>query len=336
MNPFYLKIDDDLELRQRLPEDVEELFALTDANRTYLMQWLPWLDHCLAPDDTLRNIESSMHDAVEGVALAVSIFERGRIVGVTGFNSIDRNNRLGQIGYWLGHEHQGRGIMTRAVKAMVAYGFSPLGLNRITITVATENRGSRAIAERLGFRFEGIAREAEWLYKRVVDHAVYALTRDDWGDLQSEPAKEVTVRAMNSRDIASAISLWRETEGVGVSAEETPEMLWAYLDRNPGISSVAVDQAGRRIGAVLGGHDGRRAFIYHLAIDPAHRGRGWGRALVERTQRELAAHGLAKATIMVFANNAEGRAFWKHLGWQVREDLLPMQSLLRIERKTSL
>lgn len=180
-----IPIDENLELRERLLEDAEELFALTDANRAYLRRWLPWLQFCRSADDTRWNIHESLQGAAEGLGLAVTIRESGRIVGVTGFNSIGRDNRTGQIGYWLGQEHQGRGIMTRAVAAILRYGFTKLDMNRIVIAAATGNSKSRALAERLGFQFEGIAREAEWLYGRVVDHANYALLRADWERMEA-------------------------------------------------------------------------------------------------------------------------------------------------------
>lgn len=78
-----ISVRDDLELRQRQPEDAEELFALTDRNRAYLRQWLPWLDHCTSPADTRKNIETSLRDAEAGTGLAVSIWQQNHIVGVT-------------------------------------------------------------------------------------------------------------------------------------------------------------------------------------------------------------------------------------------------------------
>jgi len=182
---IHIKISDVLELRQRQPEDAEEMFALTDANRAYLRQWLPWLDSCTAPDDTRKNIESSLRSAAEGTGLAVCIWFEGRIVGVTGFNEICKADRIGHVGYWLGSAHTGRGIMTASVRALVDYGFGTLGLNRITINVATGNARSRAVAERLGFWLEGIAREAEWLYDHFEDQAAYAMTQRCWQTLPS-------------------------------------------------------------------------------------------------------------------------------------------------------
>lgn len=178
--PFYLRIDDQLELRQRMPEDAEELFGLTDLNRAYLKKWLPWLDVCTSPADTLATIEVSLQQAADGTGLALAIWEQGRIVGVTSFNEISKINRIGEIGYWLGEAQQGRGIMTRSVRALIEHGFANMKLNRITITAATGNRASRSIAEKLGLRMEGTAREAEWLYDHYVDLVRYAVLAREW------------------------------------------------------------------------------------------------------------------------------------------------------------
>ena len=70
--------------------------------------------------------------------------------------------------------------MSRALKAVIDYGFKELGLNRIEVCVATENEKSRALPERFGFTEEGILRQAEWLYDHYVDHIVYRLLREEW------------------------------------------------------------------------------------------------------------------------------------------------------------
>jgi ribosomal-protein-serine acetyltransferase len=99
---------------------------------------------------------------------------------VTGFNEIRKADRIGHIGYWLGREHQGRGIMIASVRALMNHGFKKLGLNRQCISAAVDNVRSRAIPEHLGFRFEGIAREAEWVYDHFKDLARYAITLREW------------------------------------------------------------------------------------------------------------------------------------------------------------
>ena len=179
IHPVTIPIRDDLELRQRQPAEAEELFALTDKNRVYLRRWLPWVDHCQSPADTRSHIEITLRQAEEGTGLAMSIWHQDHIVGVTGYHEILKDNRIGHIGYWLGAEHAGKVLMTASVRALVDYGFRELGLNRQIIAAATGNLRSRALAERLGFPLEGIAREAEWLYDHFVDHAVYALLKED-------------------------------------------------------------------------------------------------------------------------------------------------------------
>jgi ribosomal-protein-serine acetyltransferase len=95
--------------------------------------------------------------------------------GVCGFHPFDITNKISSIGYWLSHAYLERGIMTLSVKALLEAGFREYGLNRIEIACATGNARSRAIPERLEFKFEGVIREREYLYDRYVDHAIYSM-----------------------------------------------------------------------------------------------------------------------------------------------------------------
>lgn len=167
-------------LRLLTEADVDELFALTDANRTHLKVWLPWLDETRSPADTRRFIHLTQQQWADNTGLVAAITDRDRIAGVIGYNQFDWQNRIGAIGYWLGAAYQGRGLMTAACQALVNYGFETLNLNRIVIACATQNARSRAIPERLGFHHEGTARDGEWLYDHFVDLEVYACLRRHW------------------------------------------------------------------------------------------------------------------------------------------------------------
>ncbi len=327
---FYLRVNDRLELRQRAPEDAEELFALTEANRAKLREWLPWLDACTKVEHTRANIESTLRQAEAGTGLAICLWHDGRIAGVGGYNVIDRANLTGHIGYWLGAEFEGRGLMTAASRALVAHGFTTLGLRRQTIAAATGNVRSRAIAERLGFVQEGVLREAEMLYGRSVDHALYAQTVSDWaragGGVGEGAGSRPVPRAMGVADLREALALWNASEGMGLSEEETEPVLAFFLARNPGLSAVLRAPDGTLAGAVLCGHDGRRGFLYHLAVAPVWRGRGVGRALADFAMAGLRAAGIARATILVYADNARARGFWDRMGWAERDDILILQA----------
>lgn len=176
---FTLPVASGLRLAQLHSDDVEELFALTDANRAHLRRWLPWLDQTRVSAATLHFIEYTIREATSGTALHCGIYEQNILVGVCGYNRIDAVNRCAHIGYWLAADAQGRGIMSRCVAALASYGFAKRNLHRQVIACAEANTASAAVAERCGFRFEGVARDAEWLYDHYVSHRVYARLRTD-------------------------------------------------------------------------------------------------------------------------------------------------------------
>jgi N-acetylglutamate synthase len=117
-----------------------------------------------------------------------------------------------------------------------------------------------------------------------------------------------------------ALALWRQCEGIGLSEADSREGIQAYLARNPGMSFIATD-AGRVVGAVLCGHDGRRGYIHHLAVHPRSRRRSLGRQLVERCLRALQHAGIQRCHLFIFNQNESGMAFWKSVGWTPRNDL---------------
>ena len=160
--------------------DADELFSLTDANRRYLRQWLPWLDSVRGADDTRTFIRAARAQAArnDGVQLALTV--DGSIAGVVGHHHIDWRNRSTSIGYWIGETYQGRGLTTAACRVLIARAVEKARLNRVEIRCATGNHRSRAIPVRLGLRQEGILREAEWLYDHFVDHVVYAVLAGEW------------------------------------------------------------------------------------------------------------------------------------------------------------
>jgi ribosomal-protein-serine acetyltransferase len=85
-----------------------------------------------------------------------------------------------EIGYWISAKFEGNGIITHSCKALIAYAFNELKLNRVEIRCATENGRSRAIPERLGFKLEGVLRESEWRHTRFYDMAIYGLLQNEW------------------------------------------------------------------------------------------------------------------------------------------------------------
>lgn len=129
------------------------------------------------------------------------------------------------------------------------------------------------------------------------------------------------IRPFTPADCAAARTLWERTAGVGLSAADEEPALHRFLHRNPNLSFVAEDK-GALVGTILVGHDGRRGLIHHLAVADSHRRLGLGRGLLNAGLAALTATGIQKCHILVFADNAEGRAFWESVGATRRDDLL--------------
>jgi ribosomal-protein-serine acetyltransferase len=179
---FLYKIDENIALRPLNVNDSEEFFHLTINSKDYLKEWLGWLDYTNEVEDTREFIQATLKGVIEtgGYPKSAAILYKGRIAGTIGFNEINKLHKIGVMGYWLGKDFQGNGIMTKACEAFIEYGINELNLNRIEIRVAEENRKSRAIPERLGFTEEGKIRQAEWLYDHYVDHIIYGLLAEEW------------------------------------------------------------------------------------------------------------------------------------------------------------
>ncbi len=175
---FSRVLTDSLCISLSIPQYADELFVLTDRNRLFLRRWLPWLDCTMTPEDTRRFLDLQVQRFARGESLHVTIFSDGSIAGVAGFNSFDRTNGIGYIGYWLGEEFTGKGIMTTVVRDLIGVGRRFYSLQKVDIRCATGNSRSRAIPERLGFSHEGTLCRAERVYDQWFDHEVYALLID--------------------------------------------------------------------------------------------------------------------------------------------------------------
>jgi len=136
------------------------------------------------------------------------------------------------------------------------------------------------------------------------------------------------IREMTMDDYDEAFSLWEDTEGIGVNLSDSRDSIASYLDRNPGLSFVAYADS-KLVGTVLCGHDARRGYLNHLAVNKRYRGEGIGRALVEACLSVLRELGIWKCNAFIYSDNHEGKLFWKQNGWFSRDDLDVMQKVVK-------
>ena len=134
----------------------------------------------------------------------------------------------------------------------------------------------------------------------------------------------ITYKTMSIKDYEDSLALWQGVDGVCVQSADSKESIKAYLERNPKLSYVARDEQGKLVGAVLCGHDGRRGFLHHVAVDPTCRRKGIATSLVTRALEALTEAGIEKCHIFVLNDNKDGLAFWKKSGWIKRRDIVLM------------
>lgn len=128
------------------------------------------------------------------------------------------------------------------------------------------------------------------------------------------------IRELQLADYEAVLALWQTTPGISVTSADSLGNLAVFLARNRGLSFVAA--AGTDIvGTSLCGHDGRRGFIYHLAVRPDWRRQGIGKRLLTRSLNALQAGGITKCHLFVLADNRDGMAFWEHSGFRQRQDI---------------
>ena len=169
------RINSNLTMERLRLDHTQELYELTEINREYLREWLPWLDKIGSSSDTKAFIESAA-----GGSPNFTILYKGAMCGVAGFHEICQQHKIGSIGYWLAQNHTGKGIVTAVVNELLKIGFSDLSLNKIEIRCAENNIKSRAIPERLGFTCEATLRQCEWLYSKYVNHVIYSMLASEY------------------------------------------------------------------------------------------------------------------------------------------------------------
>ena len=163
------------------PADGPELWTVVDESRWHLERWLPWVPFNNTPDASQRYAEACAADWDAGRAVRFGIRDRATsvLLGVVGLDSCVHLHRSCELGYWLRLDATGRGLMTEAARACADFAIQRLGVHRIRCAAATDNYGSLRVISRLGFRFEGLARQAEFVGGRWVDHAVFAKLSTD-------------------------------------------------------------------------------------------------------------------------------------------------------------
>lgn len=173
-----IEADEEIQL-----SSVQESYApvyvdLAKENYDYLAKWLVWPPYVTTEKDFGNFITRCKRDYESGDAITFGVIFAGKLIGNISYKYINNELRKVEIGYWIAKDYQGKGIISRACAKLVEYAFTDLDMDKVEMCVASENKPSRAVCERLGMTLEGIITNAEFVKGTILDHAIYGLHRE--------------------------------------------------------------------------------------------------------------------------------------------------------------
>jgi len=217
-------------------------------------------------------------------------------------------------------EYWGKGYGTEATRLMLRYAFETLGLHRVEVRAADYNTRAIRCYEKCGFRLEGIERDSFFVDGEWHDDWVMAALRDEWDESQTAPAAGgLVVRGYRTSDYDAVLALW---QAVGFSPDyrDSREALQRklYCDRGP---FLAAEMEGRVVGTAMASWDGRRAWVYRVAVDPAHQGKGIGRRLMTELETKLELLGAQSAALLVNPQSERAIRLYSRRGYTLYDDV---------------
>ncbi len=175
-----IEIDSELHLELLNESHAPEIFELTERNRLYLDKWLPWVKYTKSKEDTLMFIKNSTEQYKNKTGMQTVIKYKDKITGLIGLVEISYVRNVTEIGYWLGEEYMGKGIMTMACKALTDHTFDNFNVKRINIICDVNNTASQNVPARVGYFNQGILKRDNFLNGEYIDHYHFVMRRHEW------------------------------------------------------------------------------------------------------------------------------------------------------------
>ncbi len=174
------QIDDEINLREFIDGDAEQIYATIAVNRDHLTEFMLWMKPDYSIVDAREFVAQSIVDARQKLKLNFGIFRGDSFIGTIGFAEFDHQAKATEIGYWIDKSGEGKGTISRSCKSLIDYAFKDLKMNRILIRCAADNLRIAAVAERLGFIKEGVMRQSVFRNGRLHDFVTYGLLASEW------------------------------------------------------------------------------------------------------------------------------------------------------------
>ncbi|MCA2012680.1 GNAT family N-acetyltransferase [Pararhodobacter sp. CCB-MM2] len=169
----------------RLPEhsDYRMWSAVRESSASFLKPWEPaWSNDHLSRRAFTGRVQWSARVRQQGTALPLFLIRRAdnQLLGAITLDNIRRGPaQVGTVGYWIGQNFARHGYMREALQGVVHHAFTELDLSRIEAACLPENAASRAVLEKCGFKYEGVAQSYLQIDNRWRNHVLYANLRGD-------------------------------------------------------------------------------------------------------------------------------------------------------------
>jgi ribosomal-protein-serine acetyltransferase len=339
---FALRLDAELALRLRERHHAAELYARIDRDRDHLARSFTWAAS-LSPSDADALVASGLDQFRRGDGWQADLCWRGEAVGSMGLHFLDGPGGSTEVGYWLGSGHQGRGLLTRAMRGLHRHFFEGRGLGRVAIGVVPGNARSEAVVARLGYRPEARFRRAHLAPQGVADLAFFGLLSEDWrasaaGSPDPLPLPRFALRVDDELELALYERGDVEALHALVVAERAQLAAWMPWAQAPTVDTTRGFVEGRALAAIAAA-DGFEAGIWwrgrlvgsvglHGVQQQPRRGSigywlaadAQGRGLVARSVRALidkafADLGFERLDIRADVDNVRSRAVPERLGF---------------------
>jgi ribosomal-protein-serine acetyltransferase len=181
---FAFNVDDEITLVLAEDRHARMMTDLIVRNQARLARWEPWAEQPATLEGTRAYIRAALEDFARGRQISTIIALDGgtRFIGRCGMR-INPQLSAGDIGYWIDGDYEGQGLTSRAASGLITAVFDELGLSKVDLRTSIGNQRSRALAERLGFSFEGILPRGLQFIRRADDVALYGMTAERWRQL---------------------------------------------------------------------------------------------------------------------------------------------------------
>lgn len=170
-------VRENIKLRLVEPADAASLYEQIEKTRPQLAKYMPWGDTTRSVADERKFLEYCQTQIAAQKLWNASILIDGQAVGMIDLHEIDQANSHADVGYWLGGQYQGNGVMTDCLKKLLEIGFDELKLHKIKLLAEVVNEASNAVAKKVGFQLEGTLKDEIFSNDEFHDANLYGMVR---------------------------------------------------------------------------------------------------------------------------------------------------------------